>query len=81
MTIQLTEENNSKLLVNHVSGKPVKVDYEQFMHEVDRLVRLHGKLRMLFDMTDFHWWEASPAWEDFKFGIKHFSDIERLAML
>jgi hypothetical protein len=36
---------------------------------------------MLFDMTDFHGWEASAAWEDFKFGIKHFSDIERLAMV
>jgi hypothetical protein len=81
MAIQLNEQNNGKLLIIHVSGKLVKADYEQFVPEVDRLVRLHGKLRMLFDMTDFHGWEASAAWEDFKFGIKHFSDIERLAML
>jgi hypothetical protein len=81
MAIQLNEENNGKLLIIHVSGKLVKADYEQFVPEVDRLVRLHGKLRMLFDMTDFHGWEASAAWEDFKFGIKHFSNIERLAMV
>jgi hypothetical protein len=81
MTIHLNEENNGKLLVIHVSGKLVKADYAQFVPEVERLVRQHGKLRMLFDMTDFHGWEASAAWEDFKFGIEHFADIERLAML
>jgi len=81
MTIQLNEENDGKVLVVHVSGKLVKADYEQFGPEVERLIRQHGKLRMLFDMTDFHGWEASAAWEDFKFGIEHFSDIERLAMV
>lgn len=81
MTIQLNEENNGKLLIIHVSGKLVKADYEKFVPEVERLVRLHGKLRMMFEMTDFHGWEASAAWEDFKFGVEHFADIERLAML
>jgi hypothetical protein len=81
MPIQLNEENNGKLLAVHVSGKLVKADYEQFVPEFEQLVRKHGKLRVLFDMTDFHGWEASAAWEDTKFGIKHFADIERLAMV
>jgi len=81
MTIQLNEENGGKMLVVHVSGKLVKADYEQFVPEVERLIRRHGKLRMLFDMTDFHGWEARAAWEDFKFGIEHFNDIERLALV
>lgn len=81
MTIQLDEENGGKLLVVHVGGKLVKEDYEHFVPEFERLARLHGKLRLLFDMTGFHGWEASAAWEDFKFGVEHFSDIERLAMV
>jgi hypothetical protein len=81
MTLQLTEENGGKVVVVHVSGKLVKADYEHFVPEIERLVRQHGKLRLLFDMTDFHGWEASAAWEDFKFGIEHFADIERLAMV
>lgn len=81
MTIHLNEENGGKLLVVHVSGKLVKEDYEQFVPAVEQLVRQHGPLRMLFDMTDFHGWEVSAAWEDFKFGVEHFSDIERLAMV
>jgi hypothetical protein len=81
MTLQLTEEDGGKVVVVHVSGKLVKADYEHFVPEIERLVRRHGKLRLLFDMTDFRGWEASAAWEDFKFGVEHFADIERLAMV
>ena len=81
MPIQLNEENDGTMLVIHVSGKLVKTDYEQFVPEFERLVRQHGKLRVLFDMTGFHGWEAGALWEDTKFAIKHFADIERLAMI
>ena len=81
MPIRLNEENDGKVCVIHVSGKLVKADYEYFVPEFERLVRQHGKVRLLFDMTDFHGWEASAAWEDFKFGIEHFADIERLALV
>lgn len=81
MPIKLNEENGGKTLVIHVSGKLVKADYEQFVPEVERLVRQHGKLRLLFVMTDFHGWDVGAAWEDFKFGVEHFADIERLAMV
>lgn len=81
MPIQFNEENTGKLLTIHVSGKLVKADYDQFVPEVERLIRQHGKLRILFDMTGFHGWNIGAAWEDFKFGIEHFADIERLAMV
>ncbi|BBP02325.1 STAS/SEC14 domain-containing protein [Sulfuriferula nivalis] len=81
MPMQLNEENGGKLLVIHVTGKLVKADYAQFVPEVDRLVQQHGTLRLLFDMTDFHGWEISAAWEDFKFGVEHYADIERIAMV
>ena len=81
MPIKLNEENGGKLVNVHVSGKLEKADYENFVPEFDRLARQHGKLRVLFDMTDFHGWQASAAWEDLKFGMKHLSDIERIAMV
>jgi len=58
MPIQLDEENGGKLLAAHVNGKLTKEDYEHFVPEFERLVRRHGKLRVLFDMTDFHGWDA-----------------------
>ena len=81
MPIQLKEENAGKILAVHVSGKLAKADYELFVPEFERLVSQHGKLSVLFDMTGLHGWEAGALWEDTKFAIKHFGDIERLAMV
>jgi hypothetical protein len=81
MPIQINEESGGKLLAVHVSGKLAKEDYEHFVPEFERLVGLHGKLRVLFDMTGFHGWTAGALWEDTKFAMHHFSDIDRLAAI
>jgi hypothetical protein len=38
-------------------------------------------LRILFIMDDFHGWTAGAMWEDTKFDLKHWKDIERLAIV
>jgi hypothetical protein len=81
MPIKFQDENEGKLLTIQVSGKLTKADYVYFVPEFERLVQLNGKLQVLFDMTGFHGWEGSALWEDIKFDIKHFTDIERLAMV
>jgi hypothetical protein len=81
MPIQLNEERAGNLLVVHVTGKLEKKDYEHFVPEFERLVHQHGKVRLLFDMTGLQGWDVGAFWEDLKFDIKHFSDIERLAVL
>ena len=81
MPFQLNEENGGSILIIHISGKLVKEDYESFVPEFERLVRQHGKLRVLFDLTNLHDWDAGAMWEDFKFDVKHFADIERLAVI
>ena len=81
MPIQLNEESGGNLLVVHVSGMLVKTDYEDFVPEFERLVRLHGKLRVLFDMTGFRGWTAGAMWEDTKFAMHYFSHMERLAVV
>ena len=32
-------------------------------------------------MRDFHGWTAGALWEDIKFDVRHFRDIERLALV
>jgi len=58
MPIHINEPDSGNFLDVHVSGILSKADYEQFVPEFERLVREHGKLRVLFDMTGFHGWEA-----------------------
>ena len=81
MPIKFEDENEGRALTIHVSGKLTKADYVYFTPEFERLVQLNGKLRVLFDMTGFHGWEAGALWEDTKFAMHHFSDIERLAVV
>jgi SpoIIAA-like len=71
----------SKLLWIQASGKFSKKDYQHFVPEIEHLISKLGKIRILFEMRDFHGWDAGALWEDIKFDLKHFSDIERLAMV
>ena len=81
MTVKLNEKNDGKLMEVQLSGKLDKEDYQHFVPEVERLVKKYGKIRMLVEMHDFHGWSAGALWEDIKFDVKHFSDIERLALV
>ncbi|MGO8929096.1 MAG: STAS/SEC14 domain-containing protein [Limisphaerales bacterium] len=81
MAIELKEMAEGKILVVHVSGKLVKEDYKNLVPEAERLIKQHGKIRILLEMKDFHGWDAGALWEDIKYDLKHFSDIERVAMV
>lgn len=79
--INLEEKAGHKILVVRASGKLSKEDYGHFIPAVERLIKEQGKIRLLFVMHDFHGWEAGALWEDIKFDVKHFADIERLALV
>ncbi len=81
MSIKLSEENGGTILVVHVSGMLAKADYKRFVPEFERLARQPGRMRVLFEMTDFHGWELGALWEDIKFDLKHYTDIDRIAMI
>jgi hypothetical protein len=81
MAIQLNEQNSGQILEVRVTGKLHGEDYQHFVPAFERLVQQHGKIRVLFEMVDFHGWECSAMWEDIKFDLKHLKDIERLAMV
>jgi len=81
MTDTLEIVSSGKLLHVKVTGKLTKESYETFTPLVDQLIQEHGKLRILFEMHDFHGWTAGAIWEDMKFDFKHWKDIERLAVV
>jgi hypothetical protein len=81
MSVELREEAGGKIVIIRLTGKLRREDYQRFVPEVERLIRQHGKLRLLVQMHDFHGWTAGALWEDLKFDLKHFRDIERLALV
>jgi hypothetical protein len=81
MSVHFQEEAGGKCLLVQLSGKLAKEDYQHFSPEVERLIQQQGKIRVLVQMRDFHGWTLGALWEDIKFDVKHFSDIERLAFV
>jgi hypothetical protein len=81
MSMQLTEEQEGKLLEVRASGKLSKEDYAQFRPELERLISRHGKIRILFEMEDFHGWSAGALWEEIKLDVKYSADVERVAIV
>lgn len=81
MSVELTEAIEGKVIEIQVSGKLTKESYQEFVPATEAAIQKYGKVRILFIMHDFHGWDAGALWEDIKFDVKHFSHIERLAIV
>ena len=56
MSVELQEEAGGKILILNLSDKLTREDYANFIPEVERAVKAHGKVRMLVRMHGFHGW-------------------------
>jgi len=74
-------ESVDDLVQVHVTGKLTREAYKEFVPILEEGIRRHGKLRVLFEMRDFHGWTAGALWDDLKFDLKHFGDIKLLAIV
>jgi hypothetical protein len=81
MSIALREQPGGKLLVLFLSGKLTVEDFERFTPHLVTAVKAHGKVRVLVRMHHFHGWATEGQWRDVKPDLRHFSDIERVALV
>ena len=81
MSVELSEVQHGNVLEIQVTGKLDNEAYELFLPSVEKQIQECGKIRILFAMHDFHGWDAGAMWQDIKFDVKHFNDIERLAIV
>jgi hypothetical protein len=81
VTIHMHEEDEGSVLVVHISDKLTNADFEILAPEFERLVHQRGKVRVLYELTDFHGWDAEGLWDEIKFDFKNFADIERIAII
>jgi len=86
MTVQLkhlpgSSDDDRHILSMTISGKLDKSDYDYIVPELDREIDTHGKIGLLVELTDFHGWTAGALWEDTKFGVRHFNDFDRMAVV
>ena len=79
--IQLHETPGGTVVTLVFQDKLKKEDYEYFVPLVEKIMASRDKIRMLIQLKDFKGWSAGALWEDTKFGVRHFTDIDRLAIV
>lgn len=81
MSFTLTESMEGKVIEVQITGKLTKEAYQAFVPLTEAAIKKFGKIRIVVVMQDFHGWDAGALWEDLKFDLKHFTHIERLAIV
>ena len=63
-------------------GKLKHEDYEVINPMIDSALEgvRDPKIRALIDGSDFEGWELRAAWDDFRLGLKHGSEFEKIAI-
>ncbi|HKB58785.1 MAG TPA: STAS/SEC14 domain-containing protein [Gallionellaceae bacterium] len=80
--ISQIETGSPRILGLKLSGKLKDEDYHSFAPAVDQMIAaVPGKVRLFVRLEDFYGWDLHGAWDDLAFGIKHYSDTDRIAMV
>ena len=66
-----------------IAGKLTHEDYEKITPMIDSALNgvKDAKVKLFFDCSEFEGWELRAAWDDFKIGLKHGSEFEKIAIL
>ena len=79
--IKLNEEASGTVVTLVFKERLEKDDYELFVPQIEKIMESRDKINLLIILKNFSGWSAGAFWEDTKFGIRHFDDIERLAIV
>ena len=83
LSIGIERINDHFFLTLKAVGKLTHEDYLTIMPMIESA--LEGvktpKIKVFFDASDFDGWEARAAWDDFKLGVKHGKEFEKIAIL
>jgi len=74
-------ESNGNLVCFKAVGKLTAEDYQSMMEQFHTILDIHGSLRLYADLEEFDGWEWQAAWDKVAFGIKHWDQIEQIAVV
>jgi hypothetical protein len=78
--IELEKIDDKKIVTITFKGKVDKEDYDLLVPQLEVIIEKNKRIRMLIVLDDFKGWSMGAMWEDTKFGLAHFSDIEKIAI-
>jgi hypothetical protein len=78
---QRLDESSGRVIGFKLSGKLTDADYEEVVPQIESAIEESGKICMLWELEDFHGWDAKAAWDDLKSWIKFRHDLDRIAIV
>jgi len=83
LTIGIERVDNDFFLTIKATGKLTHDDYNKINPMVDSALEgiKDPKIKAFINVSELEGWEARAAWDDFKFGLKHGSQFEKIAIL
>jgi hypothetical protein len=79
--IETLPTDSPKTIAFKLSGKLHHEDYKTFVPTVESFVATEERVRLFVQLEDFHGEDLHALWDDLKFGLKHYSDFDRIAMV
>lgn len=82
LSIGIDRIDNEFFLSLKAIGKLTHHDYEIITPMIDSALAAvkQPKVKVLIDGTELEGWELSAAWDDFKLGLKHGSEFDKVAI-
>jgi len=76
------DQSTGDLIGFKVSGVLTDEDYQRVLiPEIQKVINQQGKVRLLWDMEEFHGWDLHAAWDDLIYGFKINKNLSRIAIL
>jgi hypothetical protein len=82
LSIGIERVNNEFFLSLKAVGKLTHKDYEIISPMIDSALEgvKDPKVKAFIDGSELEGWEARAAWDDFKLGLKHGSEFDKIAI-
>lgn len=79
--IEFMPESHDDLVCLRAIGKLTDAEYKKMIPQLEAVIAQHGTLRIYCDLVALEGWELAAAWDDFAFGVKHWNDFTRAAIV
>jgi hypothetical protein len=82
LAIGIERVNNDFFLSLKASGKLTHEDYEKINPMIDSALQgvKDPRVKVFIDASELEGWELRAAWDDFKLGLKHGNDFDKIAI-
>jgi hypothetical protein len=79
--IKLDEESSGTLVTLIFNDTIKKEDYDHFVPQIEKIMESRDKINLLVILKEVKGFTPAAMWADTKFGIRHFDDVKRIAIV